>query len=81
MQTPSKLWFGAKTYGFGWHPQTWQGWLTTVLFVIACGVATLLLKTGVGMAGFLAVIFVLTAVFIAICYRKGEKPRWRWGKD
>lgn len=28
-----------------------------------------------------ACISVLTALLIAICWLKGEPPRWRWGKD
>jgi hypothetical protein len=24
-------------------------------------------------------VFLLTAAFIAICWLKGEPPRWRWG--
>jgi hypothetical protein len=24
---------------------------------------------------------LLTLLLIGICYLKGEKPRWRWGKD
>ena len=29
----------------------------------------------------LAYIVALTTVLIAICWLKGEPPRWRWGKD
>jgi hypothetical protein len=25
-------------------------------------------------------LFVLTGLFIYICYRTGEKPGWHWGK-
>jgi len=28
-----------------------------------------------------ACIAVLTALLIAICWLKGEPPRWRWGDD
>lgn len=24
-------WFGPKRVGFGWRPQTWQGWLITLV--------------------------------------------------
>lgn len=23
-------WFRRKTFGYGWTPQTWQGWLITI---------------------------------------------------
>jgi len=31
------------------------------------------------MPGFLASVFGLTGVLIAICWWTGEPPRWRWG--
>lgn len=38
-----KLWFKRKTYGWGWTPVAWQGWLVIVLYVlfIVSGVADL----------------------------------------
>jgi hypothetical protein len=30
----SKAWFGPKKYlGWGWRPTSWEGWLTTAVFV------------------------------------------------
>ncbi|HEX3592293.1 MAG TPA: hypothetical protein VHV74_21950 [Pseudonocardiaceae bacterium] len=31
----SKPWFGPKPIGWGIRPQTWQGWLVTMLVVAA----------------------------------------------
>ena len=28
---------------------------------------------------FIAYVFVLTVLLIAVCWVKGEPPRWRWG--
>jgi len=30
---------------------------------------------------FLIYMSALTAVMIMVCWLKGEKPEWRWGKD
>jgi len=30
---PDSRWFRAKTFGWGWMPVRWQGWLTVLLFV------------------------------------------------
>jgi hypothetical protein len=39
---PRQPWFGAKTFGYGYGPRTWQGWLVIgVLVLIAILVATL----------------------------------------
>ena len=29
-----QLWFKAKTYGYGWYPVTWQGWLVILIYVL-----------------------------------------------
>lgn len=74
-----RAWFGAKTYGWGWGlPLRWQGWVVMGGFVVA-------LIAGVPLAKQTPTVFVgysvaLAIVLIAICYWKGEAPRWRWGK-
>ena len=32
-----------------------------------------------GGGAFIAYVFVLTLLLIAVCWVKGEPPRWRWG--
>ena len=29
-------WFRRKTFGYGWTPASWEGWVATLLFVLAC---------------------------------------------
>lgn len=29
-------WFRRKRFGYGWTPSSWEGWLATLLFVLAC---------------------------------------------
>jgi hypothetical protein len=72
-----KLWFRAKCYGWGWYPCSWQGWLVIFIWtVLFCSSLILLdhewLKN-------LIVIAIITGILIWICYKKGEKPEWRWG--
>jgi len=39
---PRQPWFGPKTFGYGYGPKTWQGWLViAVLVLFAILVATL----------------------------------------
>ena len=82
----NKLWFRAKTFGLGWYPVSWQGWALTLLYVavlltIALNVdpqvhsgSDFLLKFGTWFV-------IITVPFLAICWLKGEKPRWRWGRN
>ena len=82
----NKLWFRRKTYGYGWTPNTWQGWCITGLYIFALVSFCINIRTASDGDGNLLVNFVfpfliLTIFYIIICVLKGEKPRWRWGKD
>lgn len=83
-----KLWFKRKLYGWGWTPVTWQGWFIVLGYIIL--VVTFVLMREKDISGnpdsgsnflvFGLPIFVLTIILLFICYKKGEKPRWQWGK-
>lgn len=78
------LWFGAKRYGWGWTPITWQGWAATIgyiVIVVGC-TATLDEQSPPREVIFMGVLptVLATIALIRICYKKGEPPRWRWGK-
>jgi hypothetical protein len=76
-----QIWFPAKKYGWGWGlPCTWQGWMVyAVWFVLFfCG-AIVLAPRSIGL--YIAYAIVLGIAFIIVVSIKGEKPRWRWGKD
>ncbi len=83
-----KLWFKAKTYGWGWYPVSWEGWLVTGVFAALAALPAPLLaslgfvndRTGLLFTlVFLLYIALITALLLWVCYRTGEKPRWRWG--
>jgi len=85
---PHGYWFKAKLYGWGWTPAKWQGWV--VLLVYVGLLVTLVLTREKDVAGnpdsgsnfltFAVPVIVLTVIFILIAYKKGEKPRWQWGR-
>ncbi len=73
-----KLWFKRKLFGWGWTPCTWEGWLVllgwlALVFASVTGLDHEATKN-------IAVVILLTIILLAICYWKGEKPRWQWGK-
>lgn len=82
------IWFRAKTYGWGWGlPLKWQGWFVYLIyfFIIFFPLFIPELRQRFDKnepEAFLYLLYVLfpTLVLIAICYKKGEKPRWRWGR-
>lgn len=83
MNTPRKLWFKRKLYGWGWTPCTWQGWVSVLVFIVLVYCLFLQLNeqsTGVFvLTHFTIPVFVLVMLFIWLGYAKGEKPRWQWG--
>ena len=79
-ETNKKIWFPAKTYGWGWGlPTCWQGWATFIIFYLLIGAAALHWMPQ-HPKHFVASCVVLALLLIGVCYLKGEKPRWRWGK-
>lgn len=83
----TKLWFKAKRYGYGWYPGTIEGWLVLCGYLFLAFFPYVLL----GILGpenlapdifvpiFLGYMAALTVILIAICVKKGEPARWRWG--
>jgi len=76
------VWFPAKRYGWGWGlPTCWQGWAVLAAYLVACGGAEAVLIIRHDRLAFYAIIAVSTALLLLTCWRKGERPRWRWGGD
>lgn len=83
-----KLWFKAKRYGWGWYPSSWQGGLITLAYCAGIAVVAIravkVTEAGANTASqflwnYLPALIILSIVMIWICYKTGEKPRWRWG--
>jgi hypothetical protein len=77
----SKIWFPAKTYGWGWGPPTcWQGWVVIATYVVLAVVGGVLVSPDTNVVFFIGYMVAITVGLIVVCWIKGEKPRWRWGK-
>jgi len=77
-----KIWFPAKRYGWGWGPPVcWQGWAVILAWVILLSAGALFLTMTQHPIISAAYVVILIIALMVICYLKGEKPRWRWGKD
>ncbi len=82
MPADRSYWFPAKRYGWGWGlPSTWQGWAVLALYALLLALGFALFPPQRELAAFLAYVVALTVVLIAICWLKGEPPRWRWGDE
>lgn len=82
---PEHYWFKRKPFGWGWTPVTWQGWLVTLIFVGAVIINAFRLNIGTHLStdSFSSPFIIETAlmllIFVLVCLKTGEKPRWEWG--
>ena len=75
-----KYWFPAKRYGRGWGlPSAWQGWVVLLVYVALVLGGIPLLQVSKGNLVYIAYVSGFTVVLVAVCWLKGEPPRWRWG--
>jgi len=80
---PEHYWFKRKAYGWGWTPATKEGWLVTGGFLVlvlffAWRAESAVTVAGVALNQFAVPFVVVTLLFIVICYKMGERPRWQW---
>ncbi|MGJ7500442.1 hypothetical protein ACSFBF_08790 [Variovorax sp. ZT5P49] len=75
-------WFPAKRYGWGWGlPTCWQGWVVAAVYVVLLVTAVWSIHPGQEPLLFFTAVASLTIAFAAVCWIKGEPPRWRWGDE
>ena len=82
MPTDPHYWFPAKRYGWGWGlPSAWEGWLVLAAFLALLIAGVFIFPPRRALVGFVAYTIVLAVLLTAVCWIKGEPPRWRWGGD
>lgn len=80
--TQDKYWFPAKKYGWGWGlPNRWQGRVVLAAYFALVLGGTRMLRMHGHVGPFVAYTVLITLVLLAICWRTGEPPRWRWGGE
>ncbi len=82
---PKGYWFKRKLYGWGWIPARPQGWTVLILYVVLVGLISTRITEDMDEAQVLTRFILpfggMTLLLIIICYWKGERPRWQWGKQ
>ena len=86
---PKGYWFKRRLYGWGWVPVKTEGFIIILTFI-----GILLLNvfyfvfivsknknpSRLDLAIFFGVIIISLIFIFWICYKKGEKPGWTWGR-
>ena len=71
-----KAWFGPRRFGWGWTPVSWEGWLTSLVFVAAIVLAGSLLSS----AARTVAIVVLIVALLAVSLLTGGLPGSAFGR-
>ncbi len=74
------IWFKRKLYGWGWYPSTWQGFFITLVFILLLVYIAVEFLVKGKFIEYFGLLTLLIILLMYICYKKGEKPRWSWGK-
>lgn len=78
--TKQPYWFPAKRYGWGWGPPTcWQGWVVVAVYAALLLIAVVTIRPAQQPFLFAGAVAGLSIALVAVCWIKGEPPRWRWG--
>lgn len=72
-------WFAQKRFGYGAVPVTWQGWLTTLAYLVMIAAIALEVPGDFLKAG---LMLPLSAVYIYFIWTKTDGGfAWRWGRE
>ncbi len=82
MDSKQQYWFPVKRFGWGWGlPITWHGWAVLAVYLISLLFGMYFFYPRQNTGSFIIYVGVCTALFVFVCWLKGEPPSWRWGKD
>jgi len=81
-----EYWFRPKSYGYGFYPISWEGWIATLVFVgflllsaYVNGFFALEIEAKNGFS-FLGEVFIFSVIFTMIFKDKVKGGlQWRWG--
>lgn len=80
-----KYWFKNKSFGYGWTPATWEGWVVMAVYALCLFGGVLFLGSDVVERDLVNLFFfigALTFLLLVIVWRTGEPLRLRFnGKD
>jgi len=81
---PKGYWFKRKLYGWGWTPANRKGRAVTALLIayllwISFSLPPKDISTTADLNRFFIKLTLGLMIFLFICYKTGESPKWQWG--
>ena len=77
MAGEKRYWFGRKQFGWGYGPRTWEGWLTSAVFVLLIVTMPRYVETRFGHQAMIAASVGLIVIFFVVFFWKLERSRPR----
>ena len=75
MDRQTEYWFPAKRIGWGWGlPHRWEGWAALVLYGGSVALVFFLASPASHPVAFVSSMLLSTAMFVVVCWFKGEPP-------
>ncbi|HXV26687.1 MAG TPA: hypothetical protein VD862_01530 [Candidatus Paceibacterota bacterium] len=74
-------WFKARFFGWGWYPATWQGWAVLAVWGLWLALLIVLVNPEADPLLWITGLLGSVGVLIGICWKKGERPSWRWAGE
>jgi len=71
---PKTYWFARKTFGWGWTPASWQGWLVTAGFLVIVFLLGRVFPPATHRIDYFGGIIAASALLLTVVVLKGE-PR------
>jgi len=67
-------------------PVSWEGWVTTLGFMALLIASSFVVQYFTHsdkqfVTVHITVTIILVVLLVGICYKTGERPKWRWGGD
>ena len=84
----NKYWFKPKSYGYGYYPITWEGWITVLLIISILSISAYVNNffdstdpnTQQGFRYLLDITIFMFAINPIMLKRTEEEVTWKWGK-
>lgn len=81
MRRDDEIWFPAKRFGLGWGmPRVWQGWVAIGVYAAMLGIGLVGIDPERQVGLFVGWMTGWTLAFVVVCWLKGERLVWRWGR-